>query len=490
MTIPFTTWRGIALVMTGFCLVITNAQANNSQAPDSVVAVTSEARPFTHTDDEPPMKLISITDDSDAMVNLFDLAKELDEAIQARQPQPNIKSNENIRTAQQSEQTPAKAPLNISNQPPRDAEQAKITEQTKPPLFLALNQTDATAQRLTDAIQQQTTQSFTPNTSQNMPQIEPQSPVDNYFLQAQTQQQVLPPALQAQRQQETQQTQAQPELTEAEMIAKIKADTDQAEQAYIQRMRERAFDQVQLEAFPMTPDQIIEMRHNLDKTQRAQEVYPGTPPKPVSTSLIVNLSPGTTPPVIRLGKGFVSSLVFVDATGAPWKILSYDVGAPDIFNVQWDKESNMLLIQSNKPYSYGNIAVNLVGLNTPVMLTLLPGQREIDYRVDLRVQALGPNPNTHLLDDGMPANADKVLLNFLNGAAPDIAKPLLVHGSHTQAWSMKNRLYVRSRFKVISPSWLASMTSADGTHVYELPKTPVLLLSRHGKVVSMQLEGF
>jgi len=50
-------------------------------------------------------------------------------------------------------------------------------------------------------------------------------------------------------------------------------------------------------------------------------------------------------------------------------------------------------------------------------------------------------------------------------------------------------MYVRTNLTVLSPGWLASMTSADGTHAYEMQKSPVLLVSWHGKVMQLKVEG-
>jgi intracellular multiplication protein IcmK len=41
----------------------------------------------------------------------------------------------------------------------------------------------------------------------------------------------------------------------------------------------------------------------------------------------------------------------------------------------------------------------------------------------------------------------------------------------------------------LSPGWIGSMTSADGTHAYEMHKSPVLLVSWHGKVMQLKVEG-
>lgn len=251
----------------------------------------------------------------------------------------------------------------------------------------------------------------------------------------------------------------------------------------------KAFDDVSRQLFPLTTEQVLRLKQMRDSHEFAQAAPAGTPPKPTATSQFVNLSPGSTPPVIRLAQGFVSSLVFLDSTGAPWPISAYDLGSPSAFNIQWDKTSNTLMIQAMKLYNYGNLAVRLRGLNTPVMLTLIPGQKAVDYRVDLRVQGYGPNAKNLPMEEGLPPSANDLLLHVLDGVPPAGSQRLVVSGGDARAWLSNEKMYVRTSLTVISPGWLASMTSADGTHAYEMQKSPILLVSWHGKVIQLKVEG-
>jgi intracellular multiplication protein IcmK len=254
-------------------------------------------------------------------------------------------------------------------------------------------------------------------------------------------------------------------------------------------VNQAAFNAMTNTALPMTPDQIHRLKQLFTATQYAQAAPPGTPPRPVATSQMVNLAPGATPPVIRLAQGFVTSLVFIDSTGAPWPIDSYSVGDPSRFNIQWNKTDNTLMIQAMSLYNYGNLAVRLKGLVTPVMLTLIPGQKDIDYRVDLRVQGLGPNA-LPLIGETLPNAANPLLLGVLDGIPPPGSRELNVCDTDIQAWLLGNRLFIRSHFVILSPAWLATLSSADGTKAYEMQKTPMLLVSLHGKAVPVKIEGF
>lgn len=234
-----------------------------------------------------------------------------------------------------------------------------------------------------------------------------------------------------------------------------------------------AFKQITHQAMPMTPYQINKLKRMLAVTKKAVSTPAGTPPTPITSSLLVNLAPGTTPPVILLQQGFITSMVFVDTAGHPWPIEGIDVGNPNAFNVQWQhggSGTNVLLVEADTLFTYGNLAVKLKGLATPVMLTLVPGQKSVDYRVDIHVQ--GRSPLAPPASGGsMPAHASNVLLNVLNAIPPSGAKTLTVTGgtcsamqNNCQAWYANNLLYVRIPMAILSPGWMSKMQSSDGMH--------------------------
>lgn len=256
-----------------------------------------------------------------------------------------------------------------------------------------------------------------------------------------------------------------------------------------EEIEQAAFNTVASRLFPLTTDQVVQLRAMYNSAELAQITYPKTPPRPTATSQFVNLAPGATPPVIRLAQGFVSSLVFLDSTGAPWPLVSYDLGDPKSFNIQWDRTGNTLMIQPSKLYTYGNLAVRLQGLNTPVMLTLIPGQKAVDYRIDMRVQGYGPNAQLTPTGQSLPPSANSILLSVLDGVPPSGSKLLEVSGGTAEAWAVGNKIYVRTRLTILSPGWISFMSSADGMNAYEMPKAPVLLVSWHGKVMQLKIEG-
>ncbi|OGT07090.1 MAG: hypothetical protein A2X78_04115 [Gammaproteobacteria bacterium GWE2_37_16] len=255
-------------------------------------------------------------------------------------------------------------------------------------------------------------------------------------------------------------------------------------------MYDQAFNKVVTQLLPMSTDQIGRLKEAFNDAQRAAAAPVGVPPKPTSSSVLVDLAPQATPPVIRLQAGYITSMVFLDSTGQPWPIAAYSLGDPTAFNIQWDRKGNTLLVQSVTFYKRTNLAVILKGLNTPVMITLLPGQEAVDYRVDLRVPGLGPN--AMYAQSSLPGGASPVLLDVLNGVPPRDSKTLKVSGGDCQAWYVNKTLYLRTNLDVISPAWRSIMTSIDGMHAYELQPAPVILVLEHGKdkTITLTLEGW
>lgn len=251
-----------------------------------------------------------------------------------------------------------------------------------------------------------------------------------------------------------------------------------------------AFNTMMQQNMPLSPQQTVKLRQQIDVSQRAASIQPNVPPKPISSTIMVNLAPGTTPPAIRLAQGYVSSMVFVDSTGEPWPIAAFDIGNPKSVNIQWDGKSNIILIQGVQPYSDGNMVIRLVGLATPITLEIVSGQRVVDYRIDLHVPGIGPNGQDIALTTTLPNSASSLLLGVLDGVAPPGSRALEVIGADAQAWLLGQRMFLRTRLTVLSPGWIGTMVSPDGMHAYEMTRTSTILVSKFGEPAELRVEGF
>jgi intracellular multiplication protein IcmK len=241
---------------------------------------------------------------------------------------------------------------------------------------------------------------------------------------------------------------------------------------------------------PLTPQQVVRLRQLVDESQRAAAISPTVPPKPVSSTIMINLSPGATPPAIRLAQKHVTSLVFVDSTGSPWPIASFAIGDTKAMNTQWDGKSNILLIQAVSPYDDSDLVVRLVGLPTPITLELVPGQRVVDARTDIHVPGIGPNSKDIPMGTELPDNANQMLLDVLDGIAPSGSKPLIIKGGDCQGWFLGDKMFLRSRLAVLSPGWISRMKSPDDMMAYELQLSSSVLVSQYGQPIELKIEGF
>lgn len=249
-----------------------------------------------------------------------------------------------------------------------------------------------------------------------------------------------------------------------------------------------AFNETLKKMLPMSPEQIRQFNKFYEMTQRAAAEPPTAPPTPVSSSLLVDLKPGNTPPVVRLASGFVSSLILLDATGAPWPIVAYSLGDPERFNIQWDQNSHALFVQGLHPYAHANLAIRLQDLDTPVMLSLVTGQREVDYRVDVQVKGRGPQAHSPVIQNKNElASGD--LMSILDGIAPARSRKLELNPAFGEAWLVNKQLYLRTPHTLISPAWQNTVASADGTRVYTLSPASFVLLSHEGKTHTVRIGG-
>lgn len=258
-------------------------------------------------------------------------------------------------------------------------------------------------------------------------------------------------------------------------------------------INQEAYTAVKEEASPLTPDQIRALRRIVDDAERAAAAPPRFVPKPVSTTVTAMLTPGATPPVIRLAANFVTSVLFVDQAGNPLNVQDVTPGGASAFTITWSqvpaKPTNKIDLSPKSTYANGNVSVLLDGITTPVSLTLVSGQREVDYRVDVRVKGRFL-AGSIAASSALPEGASPVLLTLLEGIAPDGSKSLISSNPDVQAWEYRNRFYVRTGMTLLSPAYITTMQSADGTHVYEIPPTPVLVTLVGGGTAQVNLTGY
>ncbi|WP_176133880.1 DotH/IcmK family type IV secretion protein [Paraburkholderia hospita] len=233
---------------------------------------------------------------------------------------------------------------------------------------------------------------------------------------------------------------------------------------------------------PLTGDQIKMLRRRIDQAKRAAATSVRSPSKPVSSSVTVDLSPGSPPPIVRVSN-LGATVNFIDSTGAPWDIVEVNNMAKGRFEVLKPVPSiPSISITAEGDYVEGDVAVYFKDLPFPIVVKMIAGQKETDYRLDVRIPRRGPNAispvhGTAAID--LPKDYMQSLLDGVDAAG---AKPIRIENasSDMKAWAIGDRIVLRTSLSLSNPAYYGILTAADGTHVYEIPQTPVVTVSANG----------
>lgn len=253
-------------------------------------------------------------------------------------------------------------------------------------------------------------------------------------------------------------------------------------------------DSIQMVA-PLSVEEIKRLRLELDKRSRAVTEAMAPQGKPSTRVVRLDLSPGATPEVIRISRSEGSIVSFIDAAGRPWPIEKADSFNPTGIDIA-SFGANSISIASKMDQAVGNIAVRLEGMSGAMSFKVLSGHaavREIDYSVDMQVPKYLP---------GVPAPVGSVvtqssigvdeLMDYLLRTPPRSAKELKIDGlPGAMAWQTSaGRIMFRTDRLLLSPNAKRRQSSSDGMTVYDIPATPVALLSIDGRMVNVQISGY
>jgi intracellular multiplication protein IcmK len=247
---------------------------------------------------------------------------------------------------------------------------------------------------------------------------------------------------------------------------------------------------------PLTPDEIRRFLKELSaRNQAGMENLTDRPPaKPVTSVEALDLSPGATPPVVRVAMGQGAVISFADAAGRPWPIaddLNFNASAFEVKLIG----PHLYTIKLNRP-GPANITVVLKDLPRPVVITALPATDEADYLKEFTIpRFLGNQPPptvaASVTSGALALNAPE-LLNYLYRTPPKEAKTLGVVGMPgVMAWqNSSTTMVVRTAGLLVIPAWKRRHSSTDGVAVYEVPLSPVVTIAQDGLQHRVAVNGF
>lgn len=252
----------------------------------------------------------------------------------------------------------------------------------------------------------------------------------------------------------------------------------------------------QYEDSQLTPEQRKRIKAvELERQRIDSNPYINTA-NPVVRSIMPDLAPGVTPPIIRVSKNILTSIVFTDLDGNPWfieKVMLNRNQFNDSAGVDGEgKPTNILTIEPIQAIDYGNVTVILKGKTLPVILLIASGQPDVDVRLDVRMK--GKNPDIAVNDIPISARAvsadiDEIGLGFLDGTIPSDAEMLASSDPAIRAWNYSGAIYIKSSLDVLYPSYHSRAKSPDNVNIYRFDNEPtsVTLMQRGGQPVTVTL---
>jgi intracellular multiplication protein IcmK len=241
---------------------------------------------------------------------------------------------------------------------------------------------------------------------------------------------------------------------------------------------------------PMTPQEIYAYRQLRNQVNIAQVMPLGPAPAPVSRSVMMSMSTGQAAPVIHLYGNNATSMTFADDTGAPWPIESVIIGDKTSYTVDYDKTqagSNILVISPLKDHAdLSNMIVTLRGSPSPLIFSLETGTDKIDYRVDVNLEAPGPNAIAAVEPTSTLAPTDDTLMQqFVDDVPPPHARQLKTSSADVEAWSYQGDYFLRTDKALMGLNTGGPVDIANSVsqiHVYRISPTPTVTMSDNGNL--------
>lgn len=251
---------------------------------------------------------------------------------------------------------------------------------------------------------------------------------------------------------------------------------------------------------PLMPEEIKQLHKKEDDTKRAHAERAHIMPRPVSRSIAQTFAPGQSPAVIRLAPDFTTTVVFTDSSGAAWPVKRVIVGNKESIQIPeldgsagaaLKTETNIITLTPLQDYISTNITFLLEGASAPVTMMLVSGQPELDMRLDVSLRSRGPNAVAASLESSIPnTNLPVAFSAFLDGVPPDSSKSLKSSNAEIEAWVYNDKMMVRTKLELLSPYVYRRAKSPDGTGVFEVAQSPVVLVISNGRTASVNLSGF
>ena len=188
--------------------------------------------------------------------------------------------------------------------------------------------------------------------------------------------------------------------------------------------------------------------------------------------------------------GYLSTLLFTDATGESWPVETSSVANSEAFTAEvYEPNMNLVGFQVSpeRVFTEANAVFLLRELKAPIAIRLTSDQQTVDMRLHVQLPGLGPlsRHTEYPIDSDATVLADDVMLAALDA-------PWSVQGvGHYQFDNDdvrgeifdvtdergNQRLFVRTKDRLINPPYIRRLAGPAGLYLYEVPLVRRFLFS-------------
>jgi len=255
------------------------------------------------------------------------------------------------------------------------------------------------------------------------------------------------------------------------------------------------------EQFPINEEDGITIREKLLEQDRLLNA-PIKEPEILFRSIDVETNKPGENKIIYLSPNYVTTLLFVDKSGAQWPIENYTIALGEKVYDQDLNKSSLVIAPKNVNYGRGNMVVMLKGSKSPIIMSIEISPDKVDYKAEVRISDYGPNsqpvvyksPTAKQDLSFMGSYAKEELYSMLEGITPSDSgyqKRRTSLPQDVEVWVKDKVMHIRTKDVLISPRLIPAeynkMQSNDDTYLYTAPYMPVIVLSRHGQIVNVKI---
>ncbi|MCP1674281.1 hypothetical protein J2T57_001383 [Natronocella acetinitrilica] len=265
-------------------------------------------------------------------------------------------------------------------------------------------------------------------------------------------------------------------------------ELERARRALESTTRDERLEDLIRSELPLTPEEITDIRRRRQDAIQAENAPLIRPDIKIQSVRYSVDDP--EPLVVRVAKGYASSLVFFDETGSPWPIANDGIlGDRSSFSSHVVSEKrNVAVFEITAEFRESNALIDLDGLSSPVVVKLVGDQANVDARTSVRIPQFGPMARAAGGTSTQFEEVPTAVIDILNGTIPDGAVEYTLSGAPGRVIFYNDWLYVRTRATLMSPPPKAAVSSPTGFTVYQISPVTHLLFSHEGDVREAQIE--